>query len=136
LTSADEGVEHEWNGTDSGWGEAAGNNNFRRGRIPHDDLFQGGFVVYPAGGKVAAHGHTLVERHLIGTAETVMVRRGKAILKLFDNAHQVVAERMMTAGDIVMLVSGGHGFTMLEDTILFEIKQGPYTGLEEKERFE
>jgi hypothetical protein len=103
---------------------------------PADFLQQGGFVVYPAGGKVAAHGHTLVERHLIGTAETVMVRRGKAILKLFDNAHQVVAERMMTAGDIVMLVSGGHGFTMLEDTILFEIKQGPYTGLEEKERFE
>jgi hypothetical protein len=24
----------------------------------------------------------------------------------------------------------------LEDTILFEIKQGPYTGLVEKERFE
>jgi hypothetical protein len=25
---------------------------------------------------------------------------------------------------------------MLEDTVLFEIKQGPYTGLDEKERFD
>ena len=41
----------------------------------------------------------------------------------------------MEQGDIVILVAGGHGFEMLEDTVLMEIKQGPYTGLKEKERF-
>jgi len=45
-------------------------------------------------------------------------------------------ETILETGDIVMLVNGGHGFSLLEDTILFEIKQGPYTGLVEKERFE
>ena len=32
-------------------------------------------------------------------------------------------------------VGGGHGFRMIEDTVLFEIKQGPYGGPAEKERF-
>ncbi len=42
----------------------------------------------------------------------------------------------MSTGDILVLVSGGHGFRMLEDTVLMEVKQGPYTGLKEKERFD
>jgi hypothetical protein len=38
-------------------------------------------------------------------------------------------------GDVLLLVKGGHGFRMLEETVFVEIKQGPYTGLDEKERF-
>jgi hypothetical protein len=38
-------------------------------------------------------------------------------------------------GDVVVLLDGGHGFRMLEDTVLLEIKQGPYSGLGEKEQF-
>jgi len=35
----------------------------------------------------------------------------------------------------MLMVTGGHGFRMLENTVFLEVKQGPYTGLEEKERF-
>ena len=35
----------------------------------------------------------------------------------------------------MLMISGGHGFRMLEDTVLFEVKQGPYTGLDEKKWF-
>ena len=35
----------------------------------------------------------------------------------------------------MLMVGGGHGFRMLEDTVFLEVKQGPYTGLDEKERF-
>jgi hypothetical protein len=41
----------------------------------------------------------------------------------------------LETGDIILLVAGGHGFRCLEDTVLLEIKQGPYTGLVEKEAF-
>jgi hypothetical protein len=34
-----------------------------------------------------------------------------------------------------MLLSGGHGFNVLEDSKIIEVKQGPYRGVEEdKER--
>jgi hypothetical protein len=35
-----------------------------------------------------------------------------------------------------LLAAGGHGFEMLEDTEMFEIKQGPYAGENDKTRFE
>jgi hypothetical protein len=35
----------------------------------------------------------------------------------------------------MLMVAGGHGFRMLEDTVILEVKQGPYTGEDEKERF-
>jgi hypothetical protein len=41
----------------------------------------------------------------------------------------------LRAGDIAIAVGGGHGFRMLEDTVLLEVKQGPYPGQTEKERF-
>ena len=47
----------------------------------------------------------------------------------------LVATRELLPGDIMLMVGGGHGFRMLEDTVLLEVKQGPYTGLDEKERF-
>lgn len=103
---------------------------------PPEFTQQGGFVVYPKDGQVATHSHRPIERHLTGTAETLFIRKGNALLKLYDDRHKLVAERTIATGDILMLVSGGHGLTMLEDTVLFEIKQGPYTGLDEKERFD
>jgi hypothetical protein len=35
----------------------------------------------------------------------------------------------------MIMVGGGHGFRMTEDTVLLEVKQGPYPGVQEKERF-
>jgi len=33
------------------------------------------------------------------------------------------------------MVGGGHGFQIKEDTVLLEIKQGPYLGADDKELF-
>ena len=46
-----------------------------------------------------------------------------------------VATREITAGDVVLLIGGGHGFRMLENTLFLELKQGPYLGVDEKVRF-
>jgi len=97
---------------------------------------QAGFIVYPNGGEIVNHTHKPIDRHITGTPETLFVRKGKLIARFYNSGHELKGETIVTVGDVLMLVSGGHGFTALEDSILFEIKQGPYTGLEEKERFE
>ncbi len=96
---------------------------------------QVGFVVYPAGGEVRRHLHRSVERHLEGTSEVLFVRRGRCEIDIFSPEKQLVATRQLQAGDLVVLIGGGHGLRMLEDTILLEIKPGPYLGAEEKELF-
>lgn len=102
---------------------------------PDEFIQQAGFVVYPAGGEIANHTHYPLPRFIVGTPETLIIRKGKLIARFYNEARELKGEEILEAGDILMLVHGGHGFTILEDTVLFEIKQGPYTGLVEKEHF-
>lgn len=94
-----------------------------------------GFVVYPARGEIARHDHRPLERTVVGTPEVLVVRSGRCEIDLYDHERRHVATRELRGGDVILIAGGGHGFRMLEDTVLLEVKQGPYVGLEEKERF-
>ncbi len=96
---------------------------------------QVGFIVYPAGGEIQRHMHRPLERHLVGTSEVLIVRRGRCEIDIYNDERELVATRELGQGDIMLMVGSGHGFRMLEDTVFLEVKQGPYTGLDEKERF-
>jgi hypothetical protein len=102
---------------------------------PSDFEQQVGFIVYPAGGEVRRHFHRPVERHISRTSEVVLVRKGRCVIDIYDNDQNLVASRDLKAGDIAIMVAGGHGYRMLEDTVLLEVKQGPYSGVEERELF-
>jgi SAM-dependent methyltransferase len=115
----------------------------RSGFLPSKTVFispesyyqQLGFVVYPKDGVVSRHSHLPLQRHLVGTPETLLVRKGKAEVHLFAIDKSQVGTWVLEQGDIIQLVSGGHRFKCLQDTVFLEIKQGPYTGLVEKEPF-
>jgi hypothetical protein len=96
---------------------------------------QVGFIVYPARGEIQRHVHRPLERHLVGTSEVLIVRRGCCEIDIYNNQRELVATRELRPGDIMLMVDGGHGFRMLQDTVFLEVKQGPYTGIDEKERF-
>jgi len=96
---------------------------------------QVGFIVYQAGEEIARHVHRPLERHIVGTSEVLIVRKGRCEIDVFNDDRQLVATRELCEGDIMIMVGGGHGFRMLEDTVLLEVKQGPYPGVDEKERF-
>ena len=97
---------------------------------------QAGFIVYAKGGSVAAHRHRDLERSLRGTSEVLLVRRGRCWIDLYRNDKTLHHTGELQTGDVVVLISGGHGFRMIEDTVFLEIKQGPYIGDHEKERFD
>lgn len=102
---------------------------------PPEFNFQVGFVVYPQDGEIVRHVHRPLERHIVGTSEVLIVRKGRCEIDIYNDDHRLVATRELRTGDVMLMIGGGHGFRMLEETILLEVKQGPYTGLEEKERF-
>jgi len=102
---------------------------------PDQLSLQLGFVVTAAGAGVPRHSHRPVERRVTGTSEVVLVRSGRCSVDIYDEARNLVATRDLVAGDIVVLVAGGHAFTMAEDTVLIEVKQGPYVADGDKERF-
>jgi hypothetical protein len=102
---------------------------------PSDLNLQLGFVVYPNGGQVLRHMHLPIERTIYSTTEIVHVKQGHCIMDIYDDQRKLVTSVELKIGDTVLMIGGGHGFRMLEDTVLLEIKQGPYSGIQEKVRF-
>jgi hypothetical protein len=102
---------------------------------PGELNLQLGLVVYPAGGSVIPHVHLPVKREIVGTCEVLVVKKGRCEIDFYNDERQLVLTRELREGDVVLTVAGGHGFRMLEDTILMEVKQGPYLESGDKVRF-
>jgi len=102
---------------------------------PPEDKQQVGFIVYPKDSVIARHIHKPLERHITGMAEVLVVRSGHCQIEVYDEQKSLVAVRDLYQNDVVLMVGGGHGFRIKEDTVLLEIKQGPYLGVEDKELF-
>jgi len=63
------------------------------------------------------------------------VQKGRVILDLYADDQTFLCRREMAAGDVIVQITGGHGFEFTEDTVLLEVRQGPYQGAREKESF-
>jgi hypothetical protein len=113
---------------------------FRREGIefftPNDFSQQLAYMNRPAGYTIAAHTHRRVTRSVHFTLETLFVRKGKVRVDFYSNEGQHLESRVLRTGDVILQASGGHGFTMLEDTEMIEVKQGPYAGDADKIKIE
>ena len=102
---------------------------------PPECNLQVGHVVYSNGSEIARHIHLPLERNIVGTTEVLIVQQGRCEVDIYAEDRRVVTSRELHPGDIMIAVAGGHGFRVLEDLVLLEIKQGPYPQGAEKERF-
>ncbi len=95
-----------------------------------------GFMSRPAGHVIEPHVHNAVPREVAYTQETLFVREGRVRVDLYRDDRTPLASRVLATGDAILLATGGHGFTMLDETAMVEVKQGPYSGDGDKTRFE
>ena len=86
---------------------------------------------------IQPHIHKDVLRTIKDTEEFLHIDKGKLLVEIFDETKKKIAEKILQEGDSILFIQGGHGFKMLEDTKIIEVKQGPYLGnKDDKERFE
>lgn len=93
------------------------------------------YMHHPAGKVIDAHVHNLVHRNVVMTQEVLFIKRGVLRVDFYDEYEDYLESRDLRAGDVILLVSGGHGFQALEEVEMIEVKQGPYAGEEDKKRF-
>jgi len=98
-----------------------------------EDL-QIGFMVHPQGHEVIPHKHKKVQRSINGTTEVLIVVTGSIELLLYGTTEVIVEE--VKAGQAAMLINGGHSIRAIEDAKIWEVKQGPYLGQDDKEYIE
>lgn len=87
-----------------------------------------GMNFYRAGEVIKNHTHLKREIIVNRVQEVILISEGKARLVLYDEQCERVTDVVLNQGDLVLLTAGGHGFEILEDTKILEVKQGPYDG--------
>ena len=90
---------------------------------------------YSAGKIIPAHTHNLVRREVSYSQEALFIRKGKVRVDFYTQQQEYRKSRVLGAGDVILLIAGGHGFEVLEDLNMVEVKQGPYFGDTDKTRF-
>ena len=85
---------------------------------------------------IPPHVHNPVERKVYLTQEVLLIKSGKVRVDYYDDSKQYLESRILNVGDVVLFSGGGHGFTMIENSEIVEVKQGPYSGEKDKTRFE
>lgn len=96
---------------------------------------QMGFMRHPAGKVIEPHVHNHISRSVDYTQEALFIRKGKIRVDFYSEAQEYLFNHVLESGDVILLVSGGHGFEILEEVEMIEIKQGPYAGDRDKTRF-
>ena len=94
------------------------------------------FMKHPAGKIIQPHVHNQVKREVHFTKETLFIRKGKIRVDFYSNQQDYIDSYILETGDVILLSEGGHGFEILEETEMVEVKQGPYAGELDKTRFE
>lgn len=102
---------------------------------PNEYSQQLAYMHHPAGRSIDAHVHNLVHRNVVMTQEVLFIKKGVLRVDFYDEYEDYLESRNLHAGDIILLVSGGHGFKVLEEVEMIEVKQGPYAGENDKKRF-
>ncbi len=102
---------------------------------PNEYSQQVAYMHHPTGKVIDAHVHNLVHRNVVMTQEVLFIKKGVLRVDFYDEYEDYLESRDLHAGDVILLVSGGHGFQALEEVEMIEVKQGPYAGEEDKKRF-
>ena len=102
---------------------------------PNDYSQQLAYMNHPSGKEIQPHVHKKVQREVHYTQETLFIRKGRLQVDFYSDDQQYLESRVLEAGDVILLIKGGHGFKVREDLEMFEVKQGPYAGDEDKIKF-
>jgi len=114
-------------------------NNYEKEGIeffsPENFSMQLGYMKRPKGYVIQPHVHLSKNIIINDFQEVLFLKKGKVKVDFYDDNKNTFESCMLQKGDIILLAMGGHGFHMLEESELFEVKQGPYSQTTDKKKF-
>lgn len=102
---------------------------------PQNSPQQIGLMSRPAGHLVKAHIHNPIVRTISITQEVLVIRNGSCTVKIYDEDLSFHEEVELKTGDTILLARGGHEILMTSDCEILEVKQGPYSDINDKAHF-
>ena len=102
---------------------------------PEDFSQQLAYMRRPKGYIIQPHIHKKINKQINFTQEVLFIKSGKLKVDFLMKKKKYLQSNILEKGDIILLSKGGHGFEIIEESEIIEVKQGPYDKELDKERF-
>ncbi len=100
------------------------------------DIQQFGYMNHKKNHVIKPHMHKPQMRKLIHTSEVILILKGVLRVDFYNSKKVYLFSKILKDKDIIMLVHGAHGFKVIKDVQMIEIKQGPYITKLDKIKFD
>ena len=102
----------------------------------NDSTQQFGYMKHKKKYIIKPHLHKKRMTKIYYTTEVILILKGILRVDFYNQTKKYLFSKVLKEKDIIMLVSGGHGFKVIKDLEMLEIKQGPYNLIKDKIKFE
>ena len=103
---------------------------------PNNYAQQFGYMKHDKKYFIKPHLHKKRSTKISYTSEVILILKGRLRVDFYSLSKKYLFSKILNPKDIIMLVYGGHGFKILKNVEMLEIKQGPYNLIKDKIKFE
>ena len=97
---------------------------------------QFGYMKHKKNHIIQPHKHNKRLTRILNSTEVILILKGILTVDFYTSKKKYLFSRILKKNDIIMLVHGGHGFKVLKNVEMLEVKQGPYSLSKDKVKFE
>ena len=97
---------------------------------------QFGYMKHKKGHVIKPHKHKKRLTKILKTTEVILILKGKLRVDFFNQREKYLFSKFLYGKDIIFLLHGGHGFKVIKDIEMIEVKQGPYNASKDKVKFD
>ena len=103
---------------------------------PNNSTQQFGYMKHDKKYTIKPHVHKKRLTKIYYTTEVILLLKGVVRVDFYTQSKKYLFSKIIKEKDIIMLVSGGHGFKILKNAEILEVKQGPYNIIKDKIKFD
>ena len=96
---------------------------------------QFGFMKHKKNHIIKPHKHNKRLTRILRTTEVILLLKGTLRVDFYNDKCRYLFSKKINERDIIMLIHGGHGFKVLKNAEMIEVKQGPYSLASDKIKF-
>ena len=96
---------------------------------------QFGYINQKTNHYILPHIHQKRKTKVLLTTEILLILKGILRVDFYTEKKKYLFSKKITKGDLIFLMHGAHGFKILKETQMIEVKQGPFKIAKDKEKF-
>ena len=103
---------------------------------PNDATQQFGYMKHKKGHIIKPHKHKKRVTKILTTTEVILLLKGILRVDFYNQNKKYLFSKILKEKSIILLVHGGHGFKVIKDVEMIEVKQGPFDISKDKVKFD